>query len=263
MNDLTVFQNDQFGQLRTVQKNGQPWFVAADVCRALEISNNRDAMSRLDPDEKADVALTDTSSNGVTQTRNYTIISEPGLYSLVLGSRKPEARQFKRWVTHDVIPSIRSHGAYLTPELTEQVLSDPDTIIRLATDLKKERSARIQAEQKIAEDAPKVLFADSVSNSSSDILVGELAKLLHQNGLDIGQNRLYDLLRKDGYIMKNTTIPTQYAMERGLFRVVERTIVDPGGATRITKTTKVTGKGQLYFINRYLASPSQQKMNLP
>lgn len=258
MNDLTVFQNDQFGQLRTVQKDGQPWFVAADVCRALEISNNRDALSRLDTDEKG-VALTDTPGG----TQEMTVVSEPGLYSLVLGSRKPEARQFKRWVTHDVIPSIRSHGAYLTPELTEQVLSDPDTIIRLATDLKKERSARIQAEQKIAEDAPKVLFADSVSNSSSDILVGELAKLLHQNGLDIGQNRLYDLLRKDGYIMKNTTIPTQYAMERGWFRVVERTIVDPGGATRITKTTKVTGKGQLYFINRYLPSPSQQKMNLP
>lgn len=258
MNDLTVFQNDQFGQLRTVQKDGQPWFVAADVCRALEISNHRDALSRLDTDEKG-VALTDTLGG----KQEMTVVSEPGLYSLVLGSRKPEARQFKRWVTHDVIPSIRSHGAYLTPELTEQVLSDPDTIIRLATDLKQERSARIQAEQKIAEDAPKVLFADSVSNSSSDILVGELAKLLHQNGLDIGQNRLYDLLRKDGYIMKNTTIPTQYAMERGWFRVVERTIVDPGGATRITKTTKVTGKGQLYFINRYLPSPSQQKMNLP
>lgn len=254
MNDLKTFTNDQFGSLRTVTIDNEPWFVAADVCKALEISNNRDAMSRLDSDEKADVALTDTSSNGVTQTRNYTIISEPGLYSLVLGSRKPEARKFKRWVTHDVIPSIRSHGGYLTPELTEQVLSDPDTIIRLATDLKKERSARIQAEQRIAMDAPKVLFADAVSSSQDDIPISELAKFLRQNGVDTGRNRLFDTLRADGYIQKFSTEPTQKAMELGLFRIVERTHLDPDGSSRLCRTTKVTGKGQLYFVQRYVKS---------
>ena len=245
MNEITVFTNERFGQLRTVEKDGQPWFVSADVCKALEI--DRTATRRLDEDEKGVHSMHTHGGN-----QDITIISEPGLYALSLSSRKPEARQFKRWVTHDVIPAIRKHGAYLTPELTEQVLSDPDTIIRLATDLKNERSARIQAEQKIASDAPKVLFADSVSNASNEILVGELAKLLNQNGMDIGQNRLYELMRKDGYIMKNTTTPTQYAMDRGWFRVIERTVVDPGGSTRITKTTKVTGKGQVYFINKYL-----------
>lgn len=251
MNEISVFSNEQFGELRTVIRNGQPWFVAADVCKALEISNSRMATDRLDEDEKADVSLTDTSSNGVSQSRSYTAVSEPGLYSLVLGSRKPEARQFKRWVTHEVIPAIRSHGAYLTPELTEQVLSDPDTIIRLATNLKSERAARLAAEQKIAADAHKVLFADSVSQSDDEILVGELAKLLRQNGRDIGQNRLYDQLRQDGFIMKNSTFPTQRAMDLGLFRVIERTIQQPGASPRVTKTTKVTGKGQIYFINRY------------
>lgn len=258
MNDLTTFTNDQFGSLRTVTINSEPWFVAADVCRALEIGNSRMAVDRLDDDEKNTVSLTD----GNRGNPNMTVVSEPGLYSLVLGSRKPEARKFKRWVTHDVIPAIRSHGGYLTPELTERVLSDPDTIIRLATDLKKERSARIQAEQKIITDAPKVLFADSVSNASNEILVGELAKLLNQNGMDIGQNRLYELLRKDGYIMKNSTIPTQYAMERGWFRVIERTVIDPGGATRITKTTKVTGKGQVYFISHYLGKNVQGQIGM-
>lgn len=246
MNELTVFTNSQFGNLRTVSRNGQPWFVAADVCKALDIRNGRDAVYRLDDDEKG-VASTDTPGG----KQEMTIISESGLYSLVLGSRKPEARLFKRWITHDVIPSIRSHGAYLTPELTEQVLSDPDTIIRLATDLKSERAARIAAEQKISADAPKVLFADAVSQASNEILVGELAKLIRQNGFEIGQNRLYDRLREDGYIMKNSTIPTQKAMEQGLFRIIERSVIQPNGTTRVTQTTKVTGKGQIFFINRY------------
>lgn len=251
MNELTIFNNDNFGQLRTVMINNQPWFVAADVCRALEISNSRMAVDRLDADEKSAVSLTDTSSNGVEQRREFTVVSEPGLYSLVLGSRKPEARMFKRWITHDVIPAIRSHGGYLTPELTERVLTDPDTIIRLATDLKQERSARIEAERRIAKDAPKVLFADAVSQASNEILVGELAKMIRQNGHEIGQNRLYEQLRKDGYIMKNSTIPTQRAMEQQLFRIIERSVIQPNGTTRVTQTTKVTGKGQVYFINKY------------
>lgn len=246
MDEIKVFDNPQFGNLRTVLRNGQPWFVASDVCKALDISNSRQALTRLDDDEKG-VISTDTPGG----RQDMAAVSEPGLYSLVLGSRKPEARQFKRWVTHEVIPAIRSHGAYLTPELTEQVLSDPDTIIRLATNLKSERAARLAAEQKIAADAHKVLFADSVSQSDDEILVGELAKLLRQNGRDIGQNRLYDQLRQDGFIMKNSTFPTQRAMDLGLFRVIERTIQQPGSSPRVTQTTKVTGKGQIYFINRY------------
>lgn len=246
-NDLKTFTNDQFGQLRTVTINNEPWFVAADVCKALEL--DRTATRRLDEDEKG---VHSTHTPGGDQ--EITVVSEPGLYTLVLGSRKPEARQFKRWITHDVIPAIRSHGGYLTPELTEQVLSDPDTIIRLATDLKKERSARIQAEQRIALDAPKVLFADAVSSSQDDIPISELAKFLRQNGVDTGRNRLFDTLRADGYIQKFSTEPTQKAMELGLFRIVERTYLDPDGSSRLCRTTKVTGKGQLYFVQRYVKS---------
>lgn len=249
MNELTIFNNDHFGQLRTVMINNQPWFVAADVCRALEIDDTGRAVGRLDPDESTRIEI--AHPQNPLKTLEVLAVSEPGLYSLVLGSRKPEARMFKRWITHDVIPAIRSHGGYLTPELTERVLTDPDTIIRLATDLKQERSARIEAERRIAKDAPKVLFADAVSQASNEILVGELAKMIRQNGHEIGQNRLYEQLRKDGYIMKNSTIPTQRAMELQLFRIIERSVIQPNGTTRVTQTTKVTGKGQVYFINKY------------
>jgi len=247
MNEIQVFTNEQFGNIRTVMQSGEPWFVAVDVCRALEISNNRDALSRLDADEK-DVALTDTLGG----KQELAVVNEPGLYSLVLGSRKPEAKQFKRWITHEVIPTIRKHGMYATPEKIEEILQQPDSIIKILETLRDERQARINAEETNRLNAPKVLFADSVSQADNEILVGELAKLLKQNGMEIGQNRLFDLLRREGYIMKNSTIPTQRAMELGLFRVIERSIVQPNGTTRLTQTTKVTGKGQIYFVNRYV-----------
>lgn len=251
-NDLKTFTNDQFGSLRTVTINNEPWFVAADVCKALDIDDTGKTVGRLDPDEGTRIEI--AHPQNPLKTLEVLAVSEPGLYSLVLGSRKPEARQFKRWITHDVIPAIRSHGGYLTPELTERVLSDPDTIIRLATDLKHERSARIAAEQRIALDAPKVLFADAVSSSQDDIPISELAKFLKQNGVDTGRNRLFDTLRADGYIQKFSTEPTQKAMELGLFRIVERTHLDPDGSSRLCRTTKVTGKGQTYFIQRYIKS---------
>jgi len=247
MNKISVFSNEQFGELRSVIIDSKPWFVGRDVATILGYNNSRDALRKHVDDEDKGVANCDTPGG----TQDMTVINESGLYSLILSSKLPSAKQFKRWVTSDVLPAIRSHGAYLTPELTEQVLSDPDTIIRLATNLKSERAARLAAEQKIAADAHKVLFADSVSQSDDEILVGELAKLLRQNGCDIGQNRLYDQLRQDRFIMKNSTFPTQRAMDLGLFRVIERTIQQPGASPRVTQTTKVTGKGQIYFINRY------------
>ena len=248
--EIKVFENEQFGQIRTINQNGEPWFAATDVCHALDVGNPSQAISRLDDDEKcATLISNEGAASGKSQ---MSFVSESGLYSLVLGSRKPEARAFKRWITHEVIPSIRKHGMYATPGTVEQILNDPDTMIRILQEMKEERSRRIQAEEKIALDAPKVLFADCVSQADTDILVGELAKLLKQNGMDIGQNRLYDRLRNEGYIMKNSTIPTQRAMELGLFRVIERSIMQPNGTTRITQTTKVTGKGQQYFVNRYI-----------
>lgn len=184
-----------------------------------------------------------------------TVISEPGLYSLILRSRKPEAKVFKRWITHEVIPSIRRHGGYLTPAKLEEALLNPDTLIRLATDLKAEREKRAALEQQVRTDAPKVLFADSVSASSSSILVGQLAVLLRQNGVNIGQNRLFQWMRENGFLIQSGSrknSPTQRSMELGLFETKERTINNPDGSIRITMTTKVTGKGQVYFVNRFL-----------
>lgn len=246
MNEIKIFSNDQFGQIRTISQDGEPWFVAADVCSSLELGETHVAMRRLEDDEK-DRFLIPTLGG----EQEMTIVNEPGLYSLVLGSRKPEAKAFKRWITHEVIPTIRKHGMYATPETAEKILQDPDFLIQALNSLKEERAARMQAEETNRLNAPKVLFADSVAQAENDILVGELAKLLKQNGVETGQNRLYNQLREDGYIMKNSTIPTQRAMEAGLFRVIERTIAQPNGTTQITKTTKVTGKGQIFFVNKY------------
>ncbi len=244
-NTLQVFTNEQFGSVRVLEHNGDPWFVAVDVCHALEV--DRTQTRRLDEDEKGVRSIHTPGGD-----QELLMISEAGLYSLVLGSRKPEAKAFKRWITHEVIPTIRKHGMYATPDTVEKILEDPDTIIRILQEMKEERARRVKAEEQIRLDAPKVLFADCVSQADTDILVGELAKLLKQNGMDIGQNRLYEKLRAEGFIMKNSTIPTQRAMEMGLFRVIERSIMQPNGTTRITQTTKVTGKGQQYFVNRYI-----------
>ena len=243
MNEIKIFENEQFGQVRIINQDGEAWFVAADVCRVLELSNPSMAIARLDVDERAKFNLG-------PQGLGYAV-NKPGLYALILGSRKPEAKAFKRWITHEVIPAIEKHGMYATPETAEKILNDPDFLIQALESLKAEREARMHAEEKIALDAPKVLFADSVAQADNEILIGELAKLLKQNGYETGQNRLFNQLRKDGFIMKNSTIPTQKAMEQGLFRVIERTVVPPNGTTRITQTTKVTGKGQIYFVNRY------------
>lgn len=256
MNELTVFENKDFGQIRTVLRQGEPWFVAADVCKALDVDPT--ATRRLDDDEKDTLRLT----QGTSGNPNVTIVNEPGLYALVLGSRKPEAKAFKRWITHEVIPSIRKHGAYLTDEATDALFSSPDTFAKLAVKWRDERHARLAAEeeararqQKIEADAPKVLFADSVAASKSEILVGELAKILKQNGINMGQNRLFERLRKDGYLInrKGTdwNMPTQRSMDLGVMRIKETSVTHADGHVTVSKTPKVTGKGQVYFINRY------------
>lgn len=249
MNELQIFTSPEFGEIRTAFQNGEPWFVAKDVCRALDVDDT--ATRRLDDDEKG---LRSIQTLGGTQ--EMSIISESGLYGLVLGSRKPEAKLFKRWITHEVIPAIRKHGGYLTPEKIEEALSDPDTIIRLATSLKEERAKRKEAERQITADRPKVLFADSVAASNTSILIGELAKILKQNGYDIGQNRLFQWLRDNEYLISKVStqknMPTQKSMELGLFEIKERSFSDPSGVIHISKTVKVTGKGQQYFINKFL-----------
>lgn len=239
-------------QLRIIGNQENPLFALNDVCKILGLSNSRMVKERLSDDVSSTYPIQDSMG----RTQQATFINEDGLYDVILDSRKPIAKKFRKWITSEVIPSIRKHGGYLTPETVEQVLTDPDTIIRLATDLKQERLKRQQAEFLIEQQKPKVLFADAVETSESSILIGQLAKLITQNGYPIGQNRLFKWLRENGFLGKagsHYNEPTQYAVERGWFEVKERTINNPDGSVRITRTTKVTGKGQIYFINKFLA----------
>lgn len=252
MNNLQVFKNDQFGEIRTVEINGEPWFVGKDVAEQLGYKDTVNALkSHVDGDDKAWWQITTQFG-----TKDTTIINESGLYSLVLSSKLPTAKQFKRWITSDVIPTIRKHGAYMTPETIEKVLLNPDTIINLASQLKSEREKRIALEGKVEEDKPKVIFADAVSTAKNSILIGELAKLLKQNGVDMGQNRLFKWLREHGYLIKREgldyNMPTQRSMELGLFEIKETAITHADGHISISKTPKVTGKGQQYFVNLFL-----------
>lgn len=247
MTDMQIFKNEQFGEVRTIAKDGEPWFVAADVCKALEIGNPTDAIRRLDADEHT-LVLIEGASNGLP----VNAVSEAGLYTLVLGSRKPEAKAFKRWITHEVIPTIRRHGAYATETTIESIIADPESGIKLLQALKAEQERRKEAEAIAEAQRPKALFADAVAASDNSILVGELAKILRQNGVETGQNRLFQWMRENGYIMRYTNMPTQYSMERGLMEVKERAINNPDGSVRITQTIKVTGKGQAYFVNKFI-----------
>lgn len=250
MNELKTFQNPKFGTIRTTTINGEPWFVAVDVCKALEIQNNRDAISRLDDDEKNTVVLTD----GNRGNPNMTIVNEPGLYALVLSSRKPEAKAFKRWITHDVIPTIRKHGAYMTPEKVEEILLNPDTIIKLATELKEERERTAALNAKIKADKPYTEFGAAIAANSDAILVRDFAKLLHNDGIKMGEKRLYKWLRENGFLMQTApTKPYQKYVDMGWFRVDERSISTVQGQM-IVSTTKITGKGQMGLLSALRAS---------
>jgi phage antirepressor YoqD-like protein len=252
MNELQVFNNAELGSVRTTTNNGEPFFVGKDVAGILGYSNGRKAL--IDHVDAEDKGVTKCDTLGGTQ--ELTVINESGLYSLILSSKLPNAKKFKRWVTAEILPTIRKHGAYLTTETLEEVMNDPDAWIRVLTELKNERSQKEKLQIEVTESKPKVIFADAVAVSDTTILIGELAKLLKGNGIDIGQNRLFERLRQEGYLIKRKgtdyNAPTQMAMELGLFKVKETVIQHSDGHTSISKTTKVTGKGQQYFINRYL-----------
>lgn len=253
-NEIQVW-NYESSEVRTVQVNGEPWFVGKDVATVLGYSNTRDAIARhVDEEDKAGVGIHDGS-----QMREVVVVNESGLYSLVLSSKLPNAKKFKRWVTSEVLPSIRKHGAYMTDQALEKALTNPDFLIQLATQLKTEQEQRRRLETTVAaqskqmeQDKPKVLFADSVAASSSSIMIGELAKLIKQNGVDMGQRRLFAWMRENGYLIKRCgseyNLPTQRSMERGLMEIKETSVIHYGYTT-ISKTPKVTGKGQVYFIN--------------
>ena len=250
-NDMMIFENPEFGKVRVVTINNEPWFVAADICHALELSNSRMAISRLDDDEKG-VSSTDTLGG----TQHLTVVTESGLYSLVLGSRKPEAKAFKRWITHDVIPTIRKTGGYVNDDAAFVATYLPNADEQTKALFRQTLATVRGLNSQIEEAKPKVLFADAVSASNTAILIGELAKILKQNGVEMGQNRLFEFLRNKGYLIsrKGTdyNMPTQYSMERGWFRIKERAVQEPNGTTTVHKTPLVTGKGQQYFIDLFL-----------
>jgi len=249
MNDLQVFNNTEFGELNVLIADGKEYFPATDCARILGYINPQEAIRT----HCKGVREFLTPTQGGKQNVRY--IPEGDLYRLIARSKLPAAERFEHWIFDEVLPSIRKHGAYLTPEKIEEVLSNPDTIIRLATDLKAEREKRQVLEAQIEQDKPKTIFADAVTASSTSILIGDLAKLIKQNGYDIGQKRLFEYLRENGYLIKSgnsKNMPTQKSMELELFEVKESAITNPDGSIRITKTTKVTGKGQVYFVNHFL-----------
>lgn len=252
MREIKIFENPHFGKVRTLEIEGEPWFVGKDVAEVLGYQNPSKALAdHVDAEDK----LNNETLSSLGQRGGW-LINESGLYSLVLSSKLPTAKAFKRWVTSEVIPSIRKHGAYMTPDKLEDILLNPDTLITLATELKKERAAREHLEGLRRLDKPKVIFADAVCASKRSILVGELAKLLKQNGVEIGQNRLFEWLRNNGFLISRKgsdyNMPTQKAMEMGLFEIKETAIPHSDGHITVSLTPKVSGKGQKYFVNRFL-----------
>ncbi|MGI6096364.1 MAG: phage antirepressor KilAC domain-containing protein [Lachnospiraceae bacterium] len=243
MNELKIFDNQEFGRIRTVEIDGTPWLVGKDVAQALGYTDTFGALKKHVDDEDKQNCQNDSFES----PRGMTIINESGLYSLVLSSKLPTAKKFRRWVTNEVLPSVRKHGAYMTGDTLEKMISSPEFGIRLLEELDKERKQRQALEEQAQKDLPKVIFADAVSVSDDGILIGALAKIIKQNGVEIGQKRLFEWLRKNGYLMKSgidRNLPTQKAMEMKLFKIKERTINNPDGSVRITKTVLVTGKGQ-------------------
>lgn len=252
MNDITVFHSKEFGDMSTITQKGQPWFIGKEVASILGYSNVRDALSKHVDDEDKGVAKRDTPGGA----QKMTIINESGLYSLILSSKLPTAKKFKHWVTSEVLPAIRKTGGYIpvTPEMSDmEVLARAVLISKKTIDVLKEKNKLLETENEAMK--PKALFADAYAATKDGILVGAMAKMLRQNGIEIGQNRLFRILREKGYLMKSgedKNMPTQRSMESGWFRIKARTITTPDGSSRSTRTVLVTGKGQQYFVNLFL-----------
>ena len=257
-NEIKVFSNEEFGSIRRVEVNGEFWLVGKDVAKELGYENqNRDIVRHVDEEDRRMLDGETQYQNGIELgQRGGWIINESGLYSLVLSSKLPSAKKFRRWVTSEVLPTIRKHGAYMTQETLEAAILNPDYLLKVATALKEETDKRKALESKVQADAPKVLFADSVAASTSTILIGELAKILRQNGVDMGEKRLFQWMRENGYLVKRNgsdqNMPTQMSMELGILKVKETVVCHSDGHTTISKTPKVTGKGQTYFLNKFL-----------
>lgn len=254
MNNIKVFSFEDL-PVRTLTVDEEPYFVGKDVAGILGYLKTANAIANhVDDEDKTTTLIQGTGSNYKTKA---VIINESGLYSLIFSSKLESAKRFKRWVTSDVLPAIRKHGIYATDNVIENTLNNPDYIIDILTEYKKEKEHNLALKQQVKENKPKVLFADSVAGSDNSILVGELAKLLKQNGVDVGQNRLFKWLRNNGYLIKKNgesyNLPTQKSMDLEILDIKKRVINNPDGSSKITRTPKVTGKGQQYFINKFLA----------
>lgn len=249
MNEIQEFDFNG-NNVRAVTINDEPFFVGKDVAKILGYQNgNRDVNRHVDEEDRMGYRI-GTPSRG---EQTMTVINESGLYSLILGSTLPTAKKFKHWVTSEVLPTIRKHGAYMTDAKAAAIVTDKGSLADLLQQAAEQLKRKdIQIEQM----KPKALFADAVSTSDTPILVGELAKILHQNGVSMGQNRMFRWLRDNGYLIskKGTSynMPTQRAMELGLFKIKENAITHSDGHVTITKTPKVTGKGQVYFVNKFV-----------
>lgn len=274
MNDLQIFNNEEFGEVRTITKDGEPWFVGKDVCEAFGDTNYRRSLSNIDDSDKG---VSQINTPGGKQ--NMVIINESGLYALLFQMQPQKAKgvsqnetiieerisklhRFKHWVTSEVLPSIRKNGGYIAGQET---LSDDELMAKallVAQNKIAERDSIIaEKNAQIEQMKPKQIFADAVETSKSSILVGDLAKLICQNGVQIGQKRLFEWLRNNNFLIKSgasRNMPQQRFVEQGLFEVKESNIQNPDGSVRITRTTKVTGKGQIYFINKFLAEGEEK-----
>ena len=247
---MQVFNNEEFGQVRTVVINNEPWFVAADVCKALEIGNPSQAVSRLDDDERQNTLISNEGNKG---NPNVVIITEAGLYSMVIGSRKPEAKAFKRWITHDVIPAIRKTGGYI---MGEENMSDDDLIARALVMAQKKielREKELKEKNELLElQKPKVDFADHVTNSDNAVDMGTFAKYAQKNGVNMGRNNLFKWLREHGVLMDDN-VPYQRYMNAGWFKVIEQ-VYTTANNQYTTPKTLVTGKGQIALVNYILSN---------
>lgn len=243
MNNLKIFKSNEFGAVRTVTVENEPFFCLVDICKALEISNVSQAKTRLNQDGVISNEVID--SIGRTQTANF--VNESNMYKLIFQSRKESAERFTEWVTSEVLPAIRRTGGY------QMSAPQGKELLALAV-LEAQKTIEAQNAE-IERMRPKEIFADAVKASDSSILIGDLAKLLRQNGVDTGQKRLFEQLRNEGYLMKtgsSRNMPKQKYVENGFFQIKETVISNPDGSVRMTKTTKVTGKGQQHFLNKYL-----------
>ena len=252
MNELQIFNSEEFGEIRTITKDDEPMFCLSDVCKALELEQVSRVKARL----KTDGVTTSKVIDRLGREQEATFINESNLYKTIFQSRKESAERFTEWVTSEVLPSIRKNGGYIAGQET---LSDVELMAKallVANNKIAERDKIIEQKQaRIEQMKPKEIFADAVATSHTSILVGDLAKLICQNGYQIGQKRLFDWLRANGYLIKSGgsyNMPTQRYVEQGLFEIKESNLVNPDGSVRITKTTKVTGKGQVYFVNKFL-----------